>query len=75
MAMMADRSVELPVSLPGLRAARRISASLHAGVKEHYGVGRIEHGDTEWWGRGRVRRATEYIRGTTPARYGKASSG
>ena len=27
------------------------------GVKEHYGVGRIEHGDTEWWGRGKVWRS------------------
>jgi AraC-like DNA-binding protein len=56
--MLVDRSVELPVSLPGLRAWRTTSASLHAGVKEHYGVGRIEHGDTEWWGRGRVWRST-----------------
>ena len=28
--------------------------SLHTGVKEHYGVGRIERGNTEWWGGGRV---------------------
>jgi len=52
-----DRSVELPVSLPGLRAVRGTSTSLHTGIKEHYGVGRIEHGDTEWWGGGRVWRS------------------
>ena len=52
-----DCSVELPVSLPGLRAVRGTTTSLHTGVKEHYGVGRIEHGDTEWWGGGRVWRS------------------
>jgi hypothetical protein len=52
-----DCSVELPVSLPGLRAERGTTTSLHTGVKEHYGVGRIEHGDTEWWGSGRVWRS------------------
>lgn len=52
-----ERSVELPVSLPGLRAVRAITASLHTGVKEHYGVGRIEEGHTEWWGGGRVWRS------------------
>lgn len=56
--MLVDRSVDLPVSLPGLRAARGISTSLHAGVKEHWGVGRIERGDTTWWGRGKVWRST-----------------
>ena len=54
---MMDRSVELPVSLPGLRAVRATTTSLHTGMKEHYGVGRIEHGDTEWWGGGRVWRS------------------
>lgn len=52
-----DRSVELPVSLPGLHAVRATTSSLHTGVKEHYGVGRIEHGDTEWWGGGKVWRS------------------
>ena len=52
-----DRSVELPVSVPGLRAMRGTTTSLHTGIKEHYGVGRIEHGDTEWWGGGRVWRS------------------
>jgi AraC-like DNA-binding protein len=36
---------------------RATTASLHTGVKEHYGVGRIEQGDTEWWGAGRVWRS------------------
>ena len=52
-----DCSVELPVSLPGLRAERGTTTSLHTGVKEHYGVGRIERGDTEWWGGGRIWRS------------------
>lgn len=41
-----DRSVELPVSLRGLRAVRATSTTLHTGVKEPYGIGRIERGDT-----------------------------
>ena len=57
LARAMERSVELPVSLPGLRAVRATTTSLHTGVKEHYGVGRIEHGDTEWWGGGRVWRS------------------
>jgi AraC-like ligand binding domain len=52
-----DCSVELPVSLPGLRAERGTTTSLRAGVKEHFGFGRIEHGRTEWWGAGRVWRS------------------
>jgi len=52
-----DRSVELPVALPGLRAALATTASRHTGVKEHYGVGRIEHGAMEWWGGGKVWRS------------------
>lgn len=30
---------------------------LHAGMKEHYGVGRLEKGLTEWWGGGKVWRS------------------
>ncbi|WP_224371562.1 AraC family transcriptional regulator [Hyalangium versicolor] len=52
-----DRFTELPVSLPGLHAGRGTTTSLHTGVKDRYGVGRIEHGDTEWWGSGRVWRS------------------
>ena len=51
-------AVDLPVSLPGLRAARWTSASLHAGMKEHYAIGRIEFGRTEWWGSGKVWRSS-----------------
>jgi len=52
-----ESSIELHVSLPGLRAMRGTTASLHTGVKEHWGVGRIESGDTEWWGGGKVWRS------------------
>ena len=33
------------------------TTSLHTGVKDRYGVGRIEHGDTEWWGGGTIWRS------------------
>jgi AraC-like DNA-binding protein len=49
--------VELPVSLPALRAVRGTTTSLHTGVKDHHGVGRIERGETEWWGAGKVWRS------------------
>lgn len=52
-----ERFTELPVALPGLRAVRGTTASLHTGVKDFYGVGRIEHGATEWWGGGKVWRS------------------
>jgi AraC-like DNA-binding protein len=55
--MLMDRSVDVAVALPSLRASRAVSSSLHTGVKEHWGVGRIERGDTEWWGRGKVWRS------------------
>jgi AraC-like DNA-binding protein len=47
-------SVELPVSLFGLRAVRWRSESLFAGVKDYYAIGRIEIGRSEWWGSGKV---------------------
>jgi AraC-like DNA-binding protein len=49
-----EQFTELPVSLPGLHAVRGTTTSLHTGLKEHHGVGRIEHGDTQWWGCGKV---------------------
>jgi AraC-like DNA-binding protein len=52
-----DRTVELPVSLPGLAVVRATTASLHTGVKDFHGIGRIERGHTEWWGGGRVWRS------------------
>jgi AraC-like DNA-binding protein len=50
-------SVEVPVSVPGLRAFRDTTESLRAGIKQYYAVGRIERGRSEWWGRGRVWRS------------------
>jgi len=47
-------TVELPVSVPGLRAFRSTTRKLHAGIKEHYAVGRRERGNSEWWTRGKV---------------------
>ena len=53
---MAD-SVELSVSVPGLRASRCTTEAIRAGIKEYYAVGRIERGRMEWWGRGKVWRS------------------
>lgn len=50
-------SVELPVSVPGLRAFRSTTDSLRVGIKQYYAVGRLERGRTEWWGRGKVWRS------------------
>lgn len=52
-----ERAFELPVSLPSLRAERRTIASLHAGMKDHFGIGRIDRGECEWWGSGQVWRS------------------
>ncbi|MBS2021865.1 MAG: helix-turn-helix transcriptional regulator [Deltaproteobacteria bacterium] len=52
-----ESSVELAVSMPGLRVWRATTESLHTGIKEHFGVGRIDRGDTEWWGGGKVWRS------------------
>lgn len=49
--------VELPVPVPGLRVVRGTTSALHAGMKELYGIGRIEQGDSEWWGGGKVWRS------------------
>jgi AraC-like DNA-binding protein len=53
---MAD-TVELSVSVPGLRACRSTSTSLRTVIKEYYAVGRVERGRSEWWGRGKVWRS------------------
>ena len=52
-----ERISELPVSLPGLQAMRATTRLLHTGVKDRFGVGRIERGDTEWWGGGKTWRS------------------
>jgi AraC-like DNA-binding protein len=54
---MAD-SVELSVSVPGLRAFRSTTQVLRTGVKEYYAVGRVERGCLEWWGRGKIWRSS-----------------
>jgi AraC-like DNA-binding protein len=53
---MAD-TVELPVSVPGLRAFRTTTEALLVGVKDYYAIGRTERGRSEWWGRGKVWRS------------------
>jgi AraC-like DNA-binding protein len=50
-------SVELPVSVPGLRAFRSTCESLRARIKQYYAIGRTERGRTEWWGRGKIWRS------------------
>jgi AraC-like DNA-binding protein len=54
---MAADSVELSVSVPGLRAFRSTTEVLRAGVKPHYAVARVEQGRSEWWARGKVWRS------------------
>lgn len=49
--------VQLPVALPGLRAFRTTTARIGTGVKDNYAVARIEHGNLEWWGRGKTWRS------------------
>lgn len=52
-----DDCVELPVSVPGLRALRCTMTTLLTGMKEYYCVARIESGHAEWWGNGKVWRS------------------
>ena len=52
-----EQVTELPVSLPGLHAARVTTTALHVGMKERYGVGRVERGHSEWWSAGKVWRS------------------
>jgi len=47
-------AVPLPVSLPGLVASRWTSADRCTGVKEVYGVARLDRGRAEWWTAGKV---------------------
>ncbi|HET9929993.1 MAG TPA: AraC family transcriptional regulator [Polyangiaceae bacterium] len=47
-------SVELAVSVPGLRASRCTTETLNTGLKSYYAVGRIERGRPEYWSRGKV---------------------
>lgn len=51
-------AVELPVSVPGLHAARWTSDALFTCMKDYYVVGRVEQGRYEWWGGGKVWRST-----------------
>lgn len=53
-----DSMREVDVSVAGLKAMRASTDALHTGIKEVHGVGRIEHGETEWWGGGRTWRST-----------------
>jgi AraC-like DNA-binding protein len=48
-----ERAVELAFSRPAIELVRATTESLHGGVKEHYGVGRIERGGSEWLGGGK----------------------
>ncbi len=49
--------VELPVSVPGLRAVRETTEALRTGVKDYYAVARIDRGRSTFWGRGKVWRS------------------
>lgn len=51
------RTEELPVSLPSLRAVRATTTAVHTGTKDHFGVGRVEAGRSEWCGNGRLWRS------------------
>ncbi|NUO54101.1 MAG: helix-turn-helix transcriptional regulator [Polyangiaceae bacterium] len=50
-------SLELSVSVPGLRAFRETRSQLVTSVKEFYAVGRLERGRSSFWGRGKVWRS------------------
>jgi AraC-like DNA-binding protein len=56
--LYVERTVELAFSAPTIQVVRATTSSLHAGMKEHYGVGRIERGGSEWWGGGKLWRST-----------------
>ncbi|MEO8702763.1 MAG: AraC family transcriptional regulator [Kofleriaceae bacterium] len=44
----------IPVSVPGLRVVRSTIETLRVGMKEHYTIGRLEHGRSRWWAQGQV---------------------
>lgn len=52
------QTVQLPVSVPKIRAFRTTKVKPVAGVKEYFAVGRIERGRTEAWTRGKTWRGT-----------------
>ncbi len=47
----------LPVSVPGLFAARSTTEELRACLKENYVVARVERGHSEWWAHGKLWRS------------------
>jgi AraC-like DNA-binding protein len=51
---MPTRMDPLAVCVPGLKAVRLSSDTLHVGMKEYYAVARVESGQSEWWSRGKV---------------------
>jgi AraC-like DNA-binding protein len=51
------QTVELPVSVPGIRAFRSTTEQLRSGVKEYFAVGRTERGRSEGWARGKIWRS------------------
>jgi len=51
---MSRRAQDLPVSLPGLRAARVSSDEPYVGVKDTFLISRFEAGHSEFWTHGRT---------------------
>lgn len=50
-------NVELPSSVPGLRAVRTTTDELFGGMKDYFAVARTERGWLEYWSNGRVQEA------------------
>jgi AraC-like DNA-binding protein len=55
MAIFVER---LPAALPDLRAVRWSTDAPYVAVKELYAIGRVEEGQAEWWGSGKLWRST-----------------